>query len=70
MLTCQYVYDEASGGGDLIRMLLEEQPIPIRQRRPDIPQALADVIQTCLARDPKERYPDAASMRGALKPFC
>ena len=44
MLTCQYVYDEAAGGGDLIRMLLEESPIPIRQRRPDVPQALADVI--------------------------
>lgn len=70
MLTCKYVYDEAAGGGDLIRMLLEEQPIPVRQRRPDVPQGLADVIQKCLARDPKERYPDAASMRNALKPFC
>ena len=70
MLTCQYVYDESAGGGDLIRMLLEESPIPIRDRRPDVPQALAEVIRKCLARDPKERYPDAASMRQALKPFC
>ena len=51
-------------------MLLEESPIPIRERRPDVPQALADVIRKCLAREPKERYPDAASMRSALKPFC
>jgi pSer/pThr/pTyr-binding forkhead associated (FHA) protein len=70
MLTCQYVYDESAGGGDLIHMLLEESPIPIRDRRPDVPQALAEVIRICLARDPKERYPDAASMRKALKPFC
>jgi serine/threonine-protein kinase len=70
MLACKYVYDEAAGGGDLIRMLLEEPPIPIRERRPDVPKALAEVIQKCLARDPKERYPDASLMREALKPFC
>jgi serine/threonine-protein kinase len=70
MLTCKYVYDEASGGGDLIRMLMEESPIPIRERRADVPRSLADVISKCLARDPKERYPDAATMRNAIKPFC
>jgi serine/threonine-protein kinase len=70
MLTCKYVYDESAGGGDLIRMLLEESPIPIRERRPDVPKALANVISKCLARDPKERYPDAATMRSAIKPFC
>jgi serine/threonine-protein kinase len=69
MLTCQYLYDEQAGV-DLIRMLLEEQPVPIRERRADIPQPLAAVIEKCLARDPKERFPDATSMRRALKPFC
>ena len=39
MITCNYVYDEASGGGDLIRMLMEESPIPIRERRADVPRA-------------------------------
>ena len=55
LLTCKYIYDEPAGGGDLIRMLLEEQPVPIRTRRPDVPQPLATVIGQCLARDPKER---------------
>jgi serine/threonine-protein kinase len=70
ILTCQYMYDEPSGGGDLIRMLLEEAPIPIRDRRTDVPPGLADVIAKCLARDPKDRYPDATTMRRALKPYC
>jgi eukaryotic-like serine/threonine-protein kinase len=70
ILSCQYMYDEPSGGGDLIRMLLEEAPIPIRNRRADVPPALGDVIAKCLARDPKDRYPDATSMRRALKPYC
>ncbi len=29
LLTCKYVYDEPAGGGDLIRMLLEEPSVPI-----------------------------------------
>jgi eukaryotic-like serine/threonine-protein kinase len=70
LLTCQYIYDEAASSGDPIRMLLEEPPIPIRDRRPDVSPALAEVIGKCLARDPKARYPDATSMRAALKPFC
>ena len=70
LLTCQYIYDEPADGGDLIRMLLEEQPMPIRNRRPDVPAPLAAVIEKCLARDPKERFTDATSMRKALKPFC
>ncbi len=71
LLTCQYMYDEPSaGGGDLIRMLLEETPVPIRSRRDDVSVALADVIGKCLARDPKDRFPDATSMRKALKRFC
>jgi serine/threonine-protein kinase len=69
LLTCQYIYDEQAGG-DLIRMLLEEPSIPIRDRRADISPELAVVIQKCLARDPKTRYPDATSMRRAIKPFC
>jgi serine/threonine-protein kinase len=70
LLTAKYIYDEPEGGGDLIKMLLEDQPIPIQQRRPDVPDGLAAVIGKCLSRDPERRYPDAIAMRKALKPFC
>jgi serine/threonine-protein kinase len=70
LLTCKYIYDVPVAGGDLIRMLLEEQAIPIRRRRHDIPPGLAAVIEKCLARDPKERFTNATSMRRALTPFC
>ncbi len=70
LLSCKFIYDEPEGGGDLIRMLLEEHPVPIRKRRADVPAGLAAVIEKCLARDPKERFTNAASMRQALKPFC
>jgi eukaryotic-like serine/threonine-protein kinase len=70
LLTCQFIYDQVADGGDLIRALLEEHPVPIRQRRNDIPAALAGVLEKCLARDPNDRYPTALAMRRALRPFC
>jgi serine/threonine-protein kinase len=70
LLTCQFIYDEASEGGDLIRMLLEEPPVPVRDRRPDVPAALAAVVERGLARDPKDRYATAGELRAALKRFC
>jgi serine/threonine-protein kinase len=70
LLTCQFIYDETAEAGDLIRMLLEETPVPVQERRPDVPAGLAAVLRKCLARDPKDRYPTATEMRKALKPFC
>jgi serine/threonine-protein kinase len=70
LLTCQFIYDQVSEGGDLIRTLLEEPPVPIRRRRADVPEGLAAVMAKCLSRDPKDRYPTAQAMRAALRPFC
>jgi len=39
---------------------------PPSQVRPGIPRDLERVVLTCLAKDPAERYPDAASLERAL----
>ena len=70
LLTGQFIYDQVAEGGDLIRDLLEEPPVPIQRRRPDVPAGLAAVLKKCLARDPADRYPTATAMRQALRPFC
>jgi serine/threonine-protein kinase len=70
LLSCQFLYDQVAEGGDLIRTLLEEPPVPVRRRRSDVPAGLAAVLERCLARNPKDRYPTAAAMRAALRPFC
>lgn len=72
LLTGAFLYDDVAeaGGGDLIRVILEETPVPIEARRSDVPPALAAVLRKCLARDPADRYPDATAMRRALRPFC
>ena len=71
LISGQFIYDQdTEGGGDLIRTLLEESPVPIRKRRPDVPPALAAVLEKGLARQPAERYPTADALRRALRPFC
>jgi serine/threonine-protein kinase len=70
LISGQFIYDDVTEGADLIRMLLEEPPVPIRSRRGDVPAALAAVLEKCLARDANDRYPTATAMRQALRPFC
>jgi serine/threonine-protein kinase len=69
LITGKYIYDQTDGV-DPVRLLLEEPPVPISERRKDVAPALGKVLERCLARDPLERYPDATSMRDALRPFC
>jgi serine/threonine-protein kinase len=70
LITGQFIYDQVGEGGDLIRMLLEESPVPIQERRPDVPDGLAHVMAKGLARDPASRFPTASALRRALRPFC
>src|SRR5262249_42658946 len=70
LLSGKFVYDDVAEGNDLIRMLLEDPTVPIQARRPEVPDGLAQALEKCLARDPADRYPTAADMRQALRPFC
>jgi serine/threonine-protein kinase len=36
----------------------EEEPTPVRQLRPEVPQALADVVETLMQKAPQDRYAD------------
>ena len=57
-------------GGELMRALLEEPPIPLRRFRPDAPEGLEEILRISLARDPADRFPTARAFRHALKPFA
>jgi eukaryotic-like serine/threonine-protein kinase len=69
LLTGRKIYDPPRGLSRQILMVLQDPPVPIRSRRPDLPARLAPVIDRSLAREPDQRFADAKDMRRALLPF-
>jgi serine/threonine protein kinase len=47
----------------------QEPHPPLRSRRPEVPQALAAVVDRLMAKDPNRRFASAAEVAGALLPF-
>ncbi len=52
-----------------LAIVLEDEPIPIRERRPDLPKALAATIDRCLIKNPRERFRNAKELKKALSVF-
>ncbi len=57
-------------GQDPFRVLLEESPVPLGQRCPALPAAMAELVHRAMARDPAERFASAAELRARLLPFA
>ena len=51
---------------DPIDIILNEHPVPIRDRMPGLAKNLAAVIDKALVRNPKERFPDAGKLQASL----
>ena len=51
---------------ETVKAIFDKPIIPINRRTPDVPPAVADVIERALAKDPLQRWPTAESMRKAL----
>jgi serine/threonine-protein kinase len=66
LLTGKYVHDFPADFQQRLLKILQDDPVPLRSRRPEVPEALAAVIHRALAREPENRFPDAAAFRSAL----
>jgi serine/threonine-protein kinase len=69
LLTGQPVFEQTGKLVSMMIRVLQEDSIPIRRRRPDVPDALALVIHRALARKPEDRFADVLAFAKALKPF-
>jgi hypothetical protein len=49
-----------------IDIILNETPVPIRDRMPGLEKDLAAVIDKALVRNPKDRFPDAGKLQASL----
>jgi len=70
LLTGRFIYDFPAGDEMRLLMILQDDPVPIQTRRPDIPNELAGVIHRSLERDPEDRFADVRALRRALVRFC
>lgn len=68
LLTGTLAIDLSRNGSvnDTIRAIFEQPAVPLRQRAPHIPQAVCEIIDRALAKDPAQRWQSAGAMRNAL----
>jgi pSer/pThr/pTyr-binding forkhead associated (FHA) protein len=65
-LTGAYVRD-FPGDVDQWHVILYSDAVPIRERDPQVPAALAEVVDTALREHPQLGFPNAAALREALR---
>lgn len=67
-LTGEYPID--FGSRNKLAAILEDEPVPIRDRRKDVPEGLSAIVHRALAKDPGERYQSAEEFERALRLFA
>ena len=66
LVTGRHPFRGADGAATVTR-ILETEPPAIEPSRPDCPQALARIIMTCLAKEPRNRYPVTDTLAADLE---
>lgn len=69
LLSGHKIHDYPQNLAQQLLKILQEEPVPIRQRNPEVPEALAAAIHRALARQRNDRYADVREMKAALEPF-
>ncbi len=57
---------EAEDRGQLLGAILQGRRVPLRQRRPDVPEPIEHVVNRALAVDPSQRYPGPRALAEAF----
>jgi serine/threonine-protein kinase len=70
ILTGRYTHDFPADIGAQLAHIVSSDPIPVTDRRPDLPSTLSTVIHKALNREPADRYSDVTAFRRALREFA
>jgi hypothetical protein len=69
MLAGELPIDTEGSEFSTMRAIVEGDLVPPTRRRPEIPDALADLVMKALATDPEDRFQSAQAMREAFAAF-
>jgi serine/threonine-protein kinase len=70
LLSGQLPWQGAETAGELLSQRLREDPIPLRDVAPHVPQPVADVVMQALSRDVSTRYQRAEDLGVAVGEAC
>ncbi|MBK7781273.1 MAG: protein kinase [Ardenticatenia bacterium] len=68
MLTGELPFTADSGVGVAMK-ILREDPRPLAEVNPDVPDVLARIVARAMAREPQDRFPDANVLADALQAY-
>jgi TolB-like protein len=57
----------ADDGAVLLYTIRHDEPVPLREARPEVPASLAQVVERCLRKAPEERYAHAGELLADLR---
>ena len=69
LLCGKLIYDFPKELNKCVLLILQDDPVPLSDRAPDLPSELIQVVHRSIARDPANRFESADEMREALVPF-
>jgi serine/threonine-protein kinase len=69
VLTGRVPFDGETPMEKLVKHLTEE-PVPVEERRRDVPPAVAGIVRRLMAKKPEHRYQTPAELAEALAPWC
>jgi len=70
LLTGRFTHDFPKESHKRVLMVLQDEPVPLRARRADVPERLAAVVQRALAKNAAARYSSAEELQRALRAAC
>jgi len=53
---------EADSSVDVLLGIMQQEPVPLRQRAPSLPRDLETIVMKCLEKDPNRRYESARAL--------
>lgn len=70
LLTKQCIHNFPRDICQQLLLIMQQDCVPVTQRRPDVHPRLEQVIHRALQRDPEKRFASVAEFRQHLLPFC